>query len=362
MRTSLVLFLILAAFSAVQAVLQGVPFAFWASHLNMILFYAFYFVIVGQIKDPKEIDRLLIALSWITLVAVIFRSYPHVQARGFTVTLYGEEVIKVAGASAFGLTMFLILFSILLCVPQRNGKWVSFLFLCFFFGLHQLFAAVRSRWLGGLAAILLILLIVSPQKKAPLLRFFCLLLLSVSLLLTVSLTVPVFSENPTLRFTRLLQRRFATIFKGREDPTTEVRFVEWEAAMKKAKDRLWLGNGLGTEIIFIDTTLMRPKPVARRYIHNSYVFYLLNMGLAGLCTFLWLSISFVIYGVKVFRSITDGYYKGVVLGCWASFVAMAVAAFAGASLNDPALTIWAGFLMGVVTVIDKRRALLGGSP
>ncbi len=363
MRTPLFIFLLLACVSAVVAVLRNVPFGFWASDLNMILFYAFYFVVIGHIREPEDFNRLLHFLFWVTFAAVIYSTYPRIRESGFTVTLYGEPVIKVAGASAFSLHMFLILLSMLLSMKQKGWRRWMYLFLCFFFGTHQLLATVRSRWLGALAAVGLIFLVSLPPQRAILRRFFFSLVFAVSLLVTASLTVPPLYQNPALWFTQQIQKRFVTIFRGREDPTTEVRLVEWKAAMGKARQFPWFGNGLGTEITFVDTsTRVLPLQVTSRYIHNSYIFYLLNMGAAGLLAFLWLCLAFVGYGVKVFRATHHRYYKGMVLGFWASFVAMGVVGFAGATFSDPALTIWAGFFMGAVTVMDQQKERMRSLP
>ena len=354
----LFVFLTLAFFSALIALLRRHPFVFWASDLNMILFYAFYFITLSTLQKPKDLDHLFIALLFVTAFAVLRSAYQEITTHSFVTVLYGEPVIKFPIASAFSLTMFLILLSTLLCMKQKNGKWFFFLVFCVLFGIHQVLASVRSRWLGAIVAVMAIFLAASPSQKIRLLRPLFFLVLCVSLLMTVSLTIPVFSQSPAFTFTQSIQKRFATIFKGRADPTTEARFLEWEAAMKEIRRHPWFGNGLGKEVSFFDTTLYYPRTVSVRYIHNSYIFFLLNMGMVGLLAFLWLCASFALYGLRVFRAIEDPYYKGMALGCWASFVAMLVAGFAGASLNDPALTIWAGFLMGAVTVMDKQKRLL----
>ena len=349
------IFLLLSVSSAFIAWMHGHSFVTWASDLNMILFYAFYFIVVGTVKTPKELDRLLAALIWITAVAVLRSAYEEIRTHSFTTVLYGETVIKFPIASAFSLNLFLILLPILLFVREKGGKRVVLFLFCFLFGIHQLLASVRSRWLGAIVALMAIFLAAPSFQKARLLRPLFILTLGLSFLMMLSLTIPAFSRNPAMAFTQMIQKRFATIFKGRADPTTEARFLEWEAAMTEVRKHPWFGSGLGKEVSYFDTTLYHPSFVTVRYIHNSYLFYLLNMGLAGLLAFLWLCGSFLLYGLKVFRSLADPYCKGMALGFWAAFLAMLIAGFAGASLNDPALTIWAGFLMGAVTVLDKRR-------
>lgn len=351
----LIVFLLLAGCTAVLAFLQGHAFVAWASDLNMILFYAFYFVIVGATRSPQELDRVFIALSLVTAFAVFRSAYEEISTRSFEFVLYGETVIKFPIASAFSLILFFVLLSIVLFMRQKNEKWFFLVLLCILFGVHQILASVRSRWLGAIAALMAIFLVTSPPQKGRFLRPLSFLALCLTFLLAVSLTVPALFQNPALDFMQMIQKRFATIFKGRADPTTEARFLEWKAAVKEIRDHPWLGSGLGKGVAYFDTTLYHPRTVTTRYIHNSYLFFLLNMGWVGLLAFLWLCVSFVFYGLRVFHSVEDPYYKGMVLGCWSAFIALLVAAFAGASLNDSALTIWAGFLMGTVTVIDRQK-------
>ena len=354
----LCLFLLWAVTSAVVAWLRGHPFAAWTSDLNMIIFYAAYFIILGNAKTPRETDCLLIALILVTITAVLQSAYEEMTTRSFLTVLYGESVVKFPVASAFSLNLFLMLLPILLFMRYRRGRWFLFLLICILFGVHQILASVRSRWLGAIAALMVIFLVAPPLQKTRFLKPVFLLIFCLILLGTLSLTIPSFSRNPALTFMQMLQKRFATIFKGRLDPTTEVRFLESEAAIKEIHKHPWEGSGLGKEVSYFDTTLYYPQTVSVRYIHNSYLFFLLNMGWVGLALFLWLCGAFTVYGIRVFRSLKDPYDKGLALGCWAAFIGMLVAGFAGASLNDPALTIWVGLLMGIVAILDKRNGVL----
>jgi len=201
------------------------------------------------------------------------------------------------------------------------------------------------------AGLMFLFFALSPVKKKLFLKCALLILFIVIIYVQVCSMFP--SGHFFFQLPRLAEERFASIFRPSEEITALTRFSEWSAALAKIKQHPIIGNGLGTKVSFIAYDEYRNPVRVSNYLHNSYLFFLLNTGIAGLLAILWLSIAFILYGLKVYRRTAKPYYKALALGCVTAYVSLFTTSFIGPELSFPGRTIVVGFLMGAVALIDK---------
>ncbi|MBI4336087.1 MAG: hypothetical protein HY589_05475, partial [Candidatus Omnitrophica bacterium] len=73
----------------------------------------------------------------------------------------------------------------------------------------------------------------------------------------------------------------------------------------------------------------------------------------GVISFLWFCLAFIKYGLATYRSLEKGADKGLCLGIVSGFSSLMVLSLAGPFLTSPALTMWLGFFMGALMIIDR---------
>ena len=326
----LLLLFIATLASAYLGIRDNRPIAAWGSHLNLISYFALYFVVVGSLS-LKDVNRIFAVLFVVSTIAVIRGIFYRLITEPATIHLMGASVPKISMASSAGLIMFMMVASFALIMRDWKLK-LFYGAATIFFGLLQVFAFVRSKWIGAIGGLLFLFLVVSPANKMRFLRWGAIALLVI--LIYVHTCSMFSSENLLLRLPSVIEQRFLSILKPTEEPTALTRFSEWEAVMKKIKEHPLIGSGLGTKVAFVRYDKSKQPIEISHYIHNAYLFYYLNTGLLGIIAILWLSIAFIWYGLRVARTTEQDYYKAFALGSVAAFFAL---------------------IMGAVVLIDRLK-------
>jgi len=348
----LALFFVVTLYSVFIAISKDRPLLAWGSHLNLISFYAICFVIAGYLRSLKDLNRIFIVLFIFTLIAVVRGVFYNLAVDPKTVYIGGSAIPRIARASSAGLVIFMM--SIPFAVLSKDNKVKIFYVLStLFFGIQQVVAFVRSRWLGSIAGIIFLFLVLTPMRKMRFLKYILIVLLLVCIYIEASSFFPY--ENLLFRLPYLISERFSTILRPSEEPTAVTRFSEWKAAIEKIRQHPIMGNGLGTQVSYIRYDRAKMPIDTSVYIHNSYLFYYLNTGLFGLIAILWFSVAFIFYGLKVCKATKNEYYSIFALSCVVAFVALSAASFTGPELSFPGRTIVIGFLVGAVALIDKHK-------
>ena len=88
----------------------------------------------------------------------------------------------------------------------------------------------------------------------------------------------------------------------------------------------------------------------RRHIHNGYLWILLQSGLLGFLSLLWLSLAFLMRGYY-WRSVADDRMRGVVLGFTLVYLSVLIAAWVNSTFMQWRWTPVIGIIMGINEVI-----------
>jgi O-antigen ligase len=155
----------------------------------------------------------------------------------------------------------------------------------------------------------------------------------------------------------------------------EWRIFEVGAAMKSIHDHPVLGVGLGNS--YRDVTLLHGEAAGwlydlngpgslTRFVHNSYTYLTVKMGLVTLVVFAWFSLSFIYGGARAYLRAATGPAKLVMLAAICSFVGLLEWAGFEAHFMLPASMATVGLMVGLVasgsqeTLLDRTPAEFPG--
>ncbi|MCM8782284.1 MAG: O-antigen ligase family protein, partial [Candidatus Omnitrophica bacterium] len=264
------------------------------------------------------------------------------------------ELTKVRGAHIVGLIIFVISVSLATILPKGRRKSL-FMVLSLFFGITEIVSFARSLWIAAIFGLAFLFFVLSGKQKLNFLKLATTAVLLVSLYIAIAMSLP--SKNLLYKSLYSVGKRYLSIFITEGEPTMMTRDVEIKEALRKAFMHPFLGNGLGTEITYFryDRWFGVSTWTTPRYIHNAYVYLFLNMGILGVITFLCFCISLIRYGLKLHSTLEDEMDKAVTLGITCAFISLMVASLAGPLLTSPGVTVWLGFFIGALFVIDRSQ-------
>jgi O-antigen ligase len=91
-----------------------------------------------------------------------------------------------------------------------------------------------------------------------------------------------------------------------------------------------------------------------RHIHNGHLWILLQSGLLGYLSFVWLSLLFLVRGFRNWRRVSDHKMRGVLLGFTLVYLVVVIAAGANSSFMQWGWTPVFGILLGVNEIILRN--------
>lgn len=258
------------------------------------------------------------------------------------VSIPGAAIVYVMLLPAF------ILHSTSDYLPKR--KWLSFIAIILL-PLAIAFTFDRNMWLGAVWGGLIFVAISRFKSQ----RF-------ILLILTLAIGAFVFVSLINVYFPRIdvvvggLAARFNSLFAGDElavDASTRWRLRENELALPTIKENPILGLGPGAE--YRDPWSIWDNHMS--YIHNGYLFLLINVGIVGFIPFLWFSIAHVVKGLSSWFKLHDPILKGIVIGFALSYVAIVSSSVTSPRWIETAFTPLIGVILGINQVairLDKQ--------
>ena len=102
-----------------------------------------------------------------------------------------------------------------------------------------------------------------------------------------------------------------------------------------------------------DRRIDTPRDVTdfRKHIHNGHLWILLQSGLLGYLSLIWLSVIFLFRGFKYWRNISNAHFRGIVLGFTLAYLAIVIAATVNSTFTQWRWTPVIGLMMGINEVI-----------
>lgn len=344
----LIMFLSLALLSAAYALFwQGVETNWAFAELRDLSSYALFFITAWVLDRQHHLDRVLVGLFIIAdLTAVIIfvqqflgasrpllpamtASYWGIWNQGGSAGFVGSTrvvppshvLLYFAMLIAGGLTMF---------TPNRRSR-AMFATQFGGLGLALLLTYTRGQWLATAIALVVMAIVLVPTYKA---QFARLALVSIPVLL---FAYGLLQQTPLFV---LLRERAMSVLSPAEilgSSSLEWRAFETEEALNSISHHPLMGVGLGNSYRRI-TTLQGEADgwysgrslvageVSRftRYIHSSYLWIPVKMGIPALIIFLWFCVAFLVVGWRLMYTLPDSQMKGIVLAVVTGFVGLLV--------------------------------------
>jgi len=250
-------------------------------------YFAMYYFCVLFLRGRRDILRLFNVMLAGSLAAIL---------RGVFQAATGDFITRRFGDAAHVLTHFEVTFStfaIYVALAHLTGgspkRWLwSFVALAGI--LIVLVANFRTCWVG-LAAGLICFFLTLPKAK---MRTFAVAALGIAfvgtLLAALLWNLPITENHSTLG--ENIEAK-ASLHQMSDDPNIGWRLDSYRNALELWQQHPVRGQGLGVELEFSTATSTGNAMLAIGHrVHNSYLWYLMCLGVSGFALFAWLHVSF----------------------------------------------------------------------
>jgi hypothetical protein len=289
-----------------------------------------FFIVTNLIRDRRQLNFLIngILLLGTTVAAAMAVQFllgnsvkllPGTVASLWTQGTTYEDITRILppGLSIINLAFFGIICILVLGNFRALGclKLVQ----CSLLGMALLVTFLRSFWAVIIIVLFLLVVIVRGVDRQKLIGWGLVVIFSAGM--TVILLM-MFS-SPSSRAMKLVNAsidRLSTLarsetFQG-QDSSLNWRMRENQYAFAAIMQHPAIGLGMTAMYRPYDPRLFIPGSGTyfRTYIHNGHLWILLQSGLLGYFSLMWLSLAFLIRGFRYWRSIVDSRMRAVMLG------------------------------------------------
>jgi len=372
--TTLVVFWVLAISSALYGWLsQGVEPQWVFGELRPLAYYATFFIAALTIRTRNQLVTLLIGLfilADLTAGVLIFQEFLGGSNLILAAMTGGAwNIYRAADPSTgFGAVrmippghvltyaMSIIAFCLVMS-PDSRPLWRAGLALQFvYLNLGLLFTYTRAQWVASAIALALAVILLPRLGKARLIRYG--LGLVVALLLGYSLfggdVQEALKDRP---FFTTLTTRAMSIFtpsETLESSSLEWRLFETDESLRSISEHPLLGVGLGG--VYRNVTLLRGEAAAgyrgylrfTRFVHNSYLYLAVKMGLPGLLAFLVFAAALLAMCWRQYARTRDALHGSLALAILTALVGFLAWCVSQSHLLQPESTAVVGLLAAIV--------------
>lgn len=262
-------------------------------------------------------------------------------------SVFDEEFVKTFRVIAPGAPLIfivflptLILYATLERMQARKKLALATAILLMLVAIAYTFS--RTWWVGLAISLALLVFFNVGHQRPHLLKKTGMLL--IVLILSTWFLITYF---PQLGDTvQALELRAGSLFTGeriKNDGGTLWRMRENESAIARIKEHPLLGVGPGGPL----RQAWWNGDTLTRYMHNSYLFILADLGVIGFVPFLGFSIVFLLRGFYYGHRLPDPILKGWVLGLTLSYVTLAIASISGPEFMSDHTTPVVGMMLGI---------------
>jgi O-antigen ligase len=377
----LLVFIVVATFSALYGLLYHNVEPNWVfSEFRPTLYYTICFAVVWGITRPKQLVVLLAGLFLLAdLTSTIIVLQQFFGKNNALLSAMGNSswyVRETDEAGAFGtlrivppghvLTFVMSIVAFSLMLSRRHVRGLRLFFVCQFLYLNfgLLFTYTRSQWVASVIAIL-VLTIVLPAADKRALTLFLLVVGSLGISFYSLFGTEVDRQLNESTFVTTVSERMFSLFTPEE--TLETDSLEWrvqetQAALQATQQHPVIGVGLGN--MYREPFLLQGEAQGllrrTRFVHNSYLYIAVKMGLIGLGAFALLALTFLAHGWQSCRRMAHKGYMRLAFALLASFFGFLFWAGSQMHVFQVESTIVIGLLIGLVPAIlqlDQRNSL-----
>jgi O-antigen ligase len=320
--------------------------------LRPLLSYLLIFPLVSDLNSMKRIERSIGVVLVIAAVASVATLYQYVTGQGTETATYTGGAIRVRDIG-FLYPLVGLIWAVAILPYAPRGRWVRLgvLATAGLTAAALFFTFQRGAWLALVVAVPALLAMLPPRRRRKMIaRGVPLLVGGLVLVMGFNAIASTGVKNPLAAG---LERLSST--GSSSDPSGQYRINEWTTALRQVHIHPLSGIGLGGTITFENPEL-RNSPqgtvFTQYYIHNSYVWYALKLGLPGLAAILLLLALSYRAAWRAFRRWTDPRGRRLLLGVLASLLAIMVVAATGPHLNIDAATPLVAFTIAIAQALN----------
>ena len=335
---------------------------------RVLSYYLTFFIVTNLVRERRQLNFLLnglFLLSTIVAAAMIgqfllgdsVQLLPGGVASLVTEGLVFEDITRIFPP---GWSIVLVSFVAIVCiliVEKFKPLGLLKFFQCGILGMAILLTFLRSYWAVLIMVFFLLVYLFRGVERRRLIGWGLVVISSAAMFLLV-----VFSY-PHSRASRLLGasiNRLGTLgnsgtFQGQDD-SLNWRMIENRYAFSTIASHPLIGLGMGARYRPWDSRLdFRGADGSvndlRNFLHNGHLWILLQSGLLGYLSLMWLSLAFLIRGFRYWRSIVNNRMRGVVLGFTLVYLVVLIAAVVNSTFMQWYWTPVIGIIMGINEVI-----------
>jgi hypothetical protein len=357
------LFLILVSvYNAVEV--YNVPFKLVMQESRKVLYYTLFFVAVNTLKDRKDVENLVRGMLFVACAvsaamvvqAALGESVKIMPGRVETLETMGSDYQGVTRVLPPGQTLVFVMFVTAVCMAVLRRKWMSSTWGAVTLSLlsaGMLLTFNRNYWAAALLGLCVFGVSVSQGQRA---KMAAMSLVTV-LVAGTAVTVLSGTNGRMGDYARAASDRMGFLVQGgrvMKSRSLDFRRMENIYAVSQIKKTPVLGIGIANRyrpalLSEIDFRDRYPSPP--RYIHNGYLWLTLISGLLGVSAFLWLCITFIVRGLRMWRKMDGEFMKAVVAGFTVSCAGMMAAAVVNPLFMQRYSIVVLGIMMGVTEAI-----------
>ena len=349
------LFLAFAVLGVLTAYAMGSSLKLSLLELRPLFSYLLIFPLVSGARDWQRFGQGLVVMLAAAGVSAAVVIGQYLNGSGGAATFTGGAV-RVQ-TDAYLMPLVAIIWAPVLIAYARDRRVrlaVATLAAIALGGVYFTFA--RGAWLALLAAAPLIFVLLPSRRRQIAIRWLVLLLA------VAAAGVFAFNSFSSHRVSDPLTaglKRIESVGSYRNDVSSRYRFAEWSEAVHEIKRHPLFGIGLGNSISFTNPMFSPTNnhygyAFSTFYIHNSYIWVMLKLGLVAALVFFAFIGRVVWTAFSGYRRLTDPRARMVLLASLASLIAILVLSITGPHLNvDNATPVVAG----VIAAVEIARRL-----
>ena len=342
----LVLFFLYLPYSAYTGIQQGTAVKFAFADMRLFFYYTSFFLVWAFVRRVRQLE----VIFFVTVVCGILGALPEIYASLGTTqidVLTGQqlEFSRIKGMNEVVYPVTLV--GCAAFFPFASG-WAkkAVLLLAIAVSVTALYLSyARGSWLAalaGLAFLFVMLLRFAPRLRQNLKK----VLFAMSAIGIVTVVLSFAGILPL----GVIESRASLVRPGTIDISSLARLAEWQSAINDFSPHPLFGLGLGYIYHFYAPGIGN---LTQNYVHNSYVYVLTKMGIAGFVLFIFLFMTALVTFYRGLKRLNPGTEMGLLVSYGCMLVVFMVKSLTTWHLNALENSIFVGVVLGAIALIES---------
>jgi O-antigen ligase len=355
---SILALLVIALGSLWTAHQQLTPIKSGLTELRPLLGFLLVFPLLSAARSARAVEVGLAVVLTAAAIAAIEIIVRYVLGLGGVATFTGGA-LRVEGLTFLYPLLALIWAFVLLAYPASTRTRVLLVALAVVSSAALLVTFQRGAWLAVLLVLPFMVLLLRPGRRTRVIVVAAPLITAAVLLFLTFNTFSVAQSTDPLQATA---DRLLSLSQATQDASTGHRLAEWERSFEEIRDAPLTGVGLGSSITFFSplyspATNRNGSFVSSVYIHSSYVWAPLKMGIPGALVLLFIVIALARSAFLAYRKARSPRTERLAVGALATLTALALTAVGGPHLHTAESVSYLAALIVGVEVIRRLGRL-----